>query len=94
MSDRNAKFVAMGPHCWGRGDTPAEAVKQCKQAGFRGRAVGVLRIFEAPSGASKPYVNEIGDVCWTWDGTAEGTRGRWGMWKGKHGVAWETNGGV
>lgn len=58
-------YIAMSAHQWGLGDTVEEARLRMKQEGARLTEPHV--VFELPAHATKPYVDDIGRVGWTWD---------------------------
>lgn len=60
-------YVAVGPHCWGRGKTMAEAKRKAKRFAPSWMRTLVFRMFKI-TGDDQPYVNGMGYVCCDADG--------------------------
>lgn len=54
-------YVAIGPHCWGRGRSKIEAIYEMEKAGG-GRSEGFV-VKKAPDWVDEPYLDEFGRVC-------------------------------
>lgn len=57
-------IVAVGPFCWGRGETVAEALRKAREHYSRSgtyRGSGYAVLFDAPVGT---YVSDMGGLCW------------------------------
>lgn len=56
--ETDREFIALGQNIWGRGKTPEEAYRNCKQqSGMR----GLIIVYNVPSGAQ---VTWMGDIEW------------------------------
>lgn len=59
-------FICMGPHCWGRAQTPGEAIANAKK--------NRVKIYEGKGGwrfmlfavRDDVRVDDMGAFCWTW----------------------------
>ena len=80
-------WIAIGPNYWGKGETPQAAIAQMRKAGFSGRVVGRAKVMRMPTGALDAFVNEMGDVNWSWHkDTPEDAKSNelnWEVYKGK-----------
>ena len=56
-------YVCFYPNYWGVGTTPDEAKKKARQAHGRGNEWYIKLL---PEGVEKPYVDQMGCICWTW----------------------------
>lgn len=56
-------FLAVAFGSWGRGDTEADAVAQCRKAGANRRDKTVIYRNTRPAGKDKPYVDEAGNTA-------------------------------
>lgn len=60
-------WIAMGGQSWGRGHTKREALAAMP---FRVRADG-CELIRMPPGAVDPWVDDMGNIRWTWEPTAK-----------------------
>lgn len=72
-------FICMSREMrWGWGETPEVAIRQARKAnGGTGARKGDRLVYALPEGAVDAWVNQMGDICWTWtedapDKTARG----------------------
>jgi hypothetical protein len=64
-------YVALAPHYWGKGPTIGKAKANLKAAGGMLTRYVVLQL---PDGAQDAYVDQMGNVHWTWAQGADTTR--------------------
>lgn len=72
-------FIAMVYHYWGWGATREDAIARLRKAAPRDTSIakGKRLIYQLPAGAVDPWVDDIGQIRWTWaddapDKTANG----------------------
>ena len=60
-----AWFIAVGPHVWGRGRTPAEAHKGARAQGgsLKRSDTCLMLVVGNDDEAGLPYVNDMGGLC-------------------------------
>lgn len=65
---RRDGYLCIVWHYWGWGTTPAEAIARCRKATSHGisLAKGKRLIYKLPLGATNAYVDDIGQIAWTW----------------------------
>ena len=71
------RYVAIGRNYWGKGDTPAEAIKNCRRAGARGRRGVDIHVLQLPEGSYDAYVDQMGGINWKHPRGRESGRGVW-----------------
>lgn len=65
---RRDGYLCIVWHYWGWGTTPEEAIARCRKAASHGTSIakGKRLIVKLPLGATDSWVDDVGQIRWTW----------------------------
>lgn len=65
MKEKEVWYVAMSRCYWGRGHTAEEAKENLFKEGATKIEPRIIK--KLPDGATDPWVDEMGCICWEWE---------------------------